>query len=161
RLSPRAKCSCSDVAFRSVQPRRVDQPRLPPSGNVTELLDDGDEFVGSVALVAGEDDEFFRLGHNGALLWGASDGDAAAPPECEEVLVAELRIGSACVRPAIARGGTTPRSSHYQRPLRGRGGIANQIERPGSPRVFFRSPVKRTGIVNRGLTLNPIRGNAV
>ena len=59
-----------------------------------ELLDDGDEFVGFVALVAGEGDEFLGSGHNGALLWGSGDGDAAAAAEFEEVFVAELTEGA-------------------------------------------------------------------
>jgi hypothetical protein len=57
-----------------------------------ELLDDLDEFVGFVALVAGVVEEFLRAVDGGALLGGAGDGDAAAAAAAkfDEAFVAEL-----------------------------------------------------------------------
>ena len=49
-----------------------------------------DQFVGSVALAAGEVEEVFGLFDDGALLGGAGDGDAAAAAEFEQAFVAEL-----------------------------------------------------------------------
>ena len=59
-----------------------------------ELLDDSDEFVGLVALAAGVVEEFFGLFDDGALFWGAGDGDAAAAAELEQAFVAELTEGA-------------------------------------------------------------------
>ena len=59
-----------------------------------ELLDDADEFVGFVALGAGVVEEFFGAFGDGALLWCAGDGDAAAAAELEQAFVAELAEGA-------------------------------------------------------------------
>ena len=59
-----------------------------------EVLDDLDELVWSVALEAGEVDEFFGACDDCALFWGAGDGDAATAAELEESFVAEHAEGS-------------------------------------------------------------------
>jgi hypothetical protein len=64
--------------------------RLHQVSQSPELLDDLDEFVGFVALVAGVVEEFLRAVDEGALLGGAGDGDAAAAAKFDEAFVAEL-----------------------------------------------------------------------
>ena len=59
-----------------------------------ELLDDLDEFVGFVALAAGEVEELSGLFDDGAVFGGAGDGDAAAAAELEQAFVAELAEGA-------------------------------------------------------------------
>jgi hypothetical protein len=41
-------------------------------------LNEADELVSPIALVACEEDELFRFRDDGALLWGSGDGDASA-----------------------------------------------------------------------------------
>ena len=60
----------------------------------SEFLDDLDEFVGFVAVAAGVVQEFFCSFGDGALLWGAGDGDAAAAAELEQAFVAEFAEGA-------------------------------------------------------------------
>ena len=55
-----------------------------------ELLDELDELVGLVALGAGVAEQVFGAFDDGALLWCAADGDAAAAAELEEAFIAEL-----------------------------------------------------------------------
>src|SRR5215468_7105424 len=59
-------------------------------GRLAELLDDVDQFVGFVAVLAGELDERSCLFDDSAVLWCAGDGDAPAAAELEQALVAEL-----------------------------------------------------------------------
>lgn len=54
-----------------------------------EAFDDADELVGAVAVLAGEADEVFGAGDDGAAFGAAGDGDAASAPELEQSLIAE------------------------------------------------------------------------
>ena len=53
-----------------------------------EVMDDSDQFVGLVAVLSGEADEFVGSCDHGALFGRAGDGDAAAAAELEQSLVA-------------------------------------------------------------------------
>ena len=55
---------------------------------LVDVLDDLDQFVGAVAVVAGEVDEFSGSLDDGALCGGGGDGDAASAAELEQSLVA-------------------------------------------------------------------------
>src|SRR5579862_4374895 len=52
-----------------------------------EALDDPDQLVRAVALLAGEADELARPGEDGSLLRCSGDVDAAPAPEFEQVFV--------------------------------------------------------------------------
>ena len=54
-----------------------------------EILDEPDQLVAPVALLAGEANELARARDHGALLRRARDGDAAPAPELEQALVAQ------------------------------------------------------------------------
>jgi hypothetical protein len=78
RLPSRTACSC-------LKPRPVWS---------VDVLDDLDEFVGAVAVLAGVVDEFAGLLKDGAAFGGTGDGDAAAAAEFEESFVAEQPEGA-------------------------------------------------------------------
>ena len=48
-----------------------------------------DQFIGLVALLAGEADEFFRFGDDCPAFGAADHCDAAAPSELQQFLIAE------------------------------------------------------------------------
>jgi hypothetical protein len=77
-----------------VDARRMPQPPVPTlrclRHGLTNLFDDADELLEPVAVPAGEVDEVRCLGDDGAALWGAGNGDAAAAAEVEQALVAQL-----------------------------------------------------------------------
>src|SRR6516225_8400571 len=54
---------------------------LEPAGRLGQLLDQPDELVAAVAVVAGESDELSGFDKDGAPLRGAADGDAT-PSDC-------------------------------------------------------------------------------
>ena len=58
--------------------------------SLSQLLDELDHVVRPVALAAGEAQEVSGSFEDGAVLWGAGDGDAAAAAELEQAFVAEL-----------------------------------------------------------------------
>jgi hypothetical protein len=84
--------------------------------SLADVVDDSDEFVGAVSLLARELDELACAHGDRALGWASGDGDAAAAAEVEKSFVAEHAEG--------AEDGVSVHAEHGGQILRGREPLA-------------------------------------